>query len=274
MKIQPITLLLFSMLLPFAYKCSHAQIIGKTLGVESNALAQISSLGNIGFQSYHNPALMNQAKKLQLGLSQELPFLQSNLAISAIHVQKNLGYLCLGAGFVEYGNAYFKQQVPAIQVGKQLSDHVQLGIAFRWVFTSQYQDKAKPQSAFSVGAIIKPQSAFSMGVYGLKMVKTANSSLLQPTGSFIRMGIAYRFDPKLTAYSEYELQHTGLRQFKLAFDYKVHSKFRLMGGCVFPRYAIAFGASLTYKQVVLSIGTRLHPQLGLSEFSELQFQKP
>ncbi|OYU94715.1 MAG: hypothetical protein CFE21_13570 [Bacteroidetes bacterium B1(2017)] len=243
----------------------------KSYGALNNAMGGATLFEPSGFESVSNPAFLSFSKKKVLSISQELPYFQKDLAISAITFTHSIKQLPYSIAFIQTGNPYFLQHILAFACSQKLAKQLYLGVKLNYLHTQQFQNKTAHTLIGGIGVILGINGQISIhssltNFNGAAFpIKTEQHLPLQ-----LAIGINYKIQDQLKWMLEFN-QLEKIQKNCLGISYEPNKKIKLVAGVDLNSQQAGFGMSYKAKSINLNIAMANHKTLGLWPICDLQY---
>jgi hypothetical protein len=267
---KPITHLIICLFL--CPQTSFCQIIGLQVGSQTLSCGSIGTVEKNCFSAFHNPGLLNKNQGNSLTFCQELPYLQASLTLSALSVQTVIKNTPIEGSFVQIGNSYYKQQLLSIGGAKELGEKLNLGLAFHFLISQQYQLPTLSNALGSVGITFKLNKKLSLASQIMNLTGSQyKSEKREYVPQILRFGLAYQLTQNVLVLLEQEKMLQQNRRSKLGFIYQLDHRLEFRGGVLLHPQVWTFGLNLKTSKLRWAIGMQQHQILGISPNIECQW---
>lgn len=254
---------------------SVAQISNMPYGSQNTFLGHVSSCHAANFSSLNNPALLGLNPKTQLAIAHETPYIQKELATSAISVQTELKKIPVGMALVQSGNEHFKQHLLSLGLAQKLNKNLSIGIALNYLNSQQYLQENLHNIYGSVGFTLKVNKQLLLSTHLINpWASQYKLDRKQAIGQFFQAGVAYQFSDKICFLAESHSQLKALWVLRFGFLYQIKPQISFSTG--FSQNLESFSGGILVKKGPINwvIGAHLNRVLGLSPSTEINYHLP
>jgi hypothetical protein len=216
---------------------------------------------------FSNPAGISSVENAAAGVGYHNAFLTEALSSQTVFCILPLSLLNTGVVYSRYGNQLFNHQHISLSMGRTVAPYLKMGVRFRYLMrTIQYAETAEAFS-FDAGFSLNASEKVALSVFRRnpsgQMLNDEFSE--QPLPSLLAVACSVKLSPVFGVVADITHRNDLFRQiYGFGMSAQVHPMLELRGALSAKPVRLAFGTTLRWEGVELTMAANHHDQLGLS----------
>lgn len=237
-----------------------------SVGARSNSLANSSVALCDAWSYFHNPGVLGNLKKAEIGISYENRFLLKELQTQSVVYAQPLkkGVVSLGAMF--YGLEIYRSNRIGVGYSLKLLDNLYAGVQMNYQsiqFSSNYTSSKIITAEAGMYLKLTDQWKMGMSVFNIGRSKFWRGSE-ERVSTLLRIGTVYEFSELVRGTLEAEKNVNTLFRIKSGVEYNPIKKLFFRIGIATQPMEYTFGFGYRFSHFQLDLGSAFHQQLGWS----------
>ncbi|WP_291857639.1 hypothetical protein [Marinilabilia sp.] len=216
---------------------------------------------------FSNPAGISSVETPAAGVGYHNAFLTEALSSQTAFGVVPLSLLNAGVVYSRYGNQLFNHQHISLSIGRSVAPYLRMGVRFRYVMRTIKHAETADAFTFDAGFSLDASEKVTLSVFGRN---AAGQSLKdefseQPLASFLAVACNVKLSPTFGVIADIMHRNNLSRQiYGFGMSARVHSTVELRGAISAKPVRLAFGTTIRWEGIELTMGANHHDQLGLS----------
>jgi len=216
---------------------------------------------------FSNPAGISNVKNTAVGVGYHNAFLADALSSQTAFGVVPLTLLHAGVSYSRYGNDLFNHQHIALSMGRTVAPFLKMGVRFRYVLRSVGNAETVDAFSFDAGFSLDASEKVVLSVFSRnpsgQILKDEFSE--QPLPSLLAVACSVKLNSVFAVVADITHRNDLSRQvYGFGMSACVHPMFELRGALSAKPVRLAFGTTLRWEGVELTMAANHHDQLGIS----------